>query len=712
MDENSPPRHNPPHIRLNSDSGDLLNISEQQPAQSRPQTARQPSSRSLTASSRPGTAPNALRNAKSNQSLYQNQIPAESAELLLPPRRSKTRRFRDDPESPGDAQSPSASGFNSRRTSWSSESAGSRDSRYGGPFVSPFDDSRAPSRAGSEDDGVNTQTVSEKYNILPSAGLLLFPEDVEKDDYLHNPDPNERDKMNCTDLFTKRGIVNVGGLALITLGVLILFIGYPILTFVQKAIDPAGSNACSLDPNCLGNKVPLLKNLRTGLIDPDTPDSAKTRKDSNGNTMNLVFSDEFNEDGRTFFNSDDPYFEAVDLWYGVTQDLEWYDPDAVTTSGGTLNLRFDAFQNHNLNYRSGMVQSWNQLCFKGGYMEASISLPGAGDTIGFWPGFWAMGNLGRPGYAATTDGMWPYSYHDACDAGITKNQSDPDGLSSLPGMRLPACTCTGEDHPTPGTSRSAPEIDALEASVSYLDPPIGAAIGAASQSYQVAPFDLLWRPNTDWIEVYDSSTSQMNAYQGGIYQQALSTVTNLNNDWYNGNAYQTYGFEYEPGGDGYVLWNVGDVKTWKVDANAVGPNGNIGQRVIPEEPMALILNFGMSTGFAQLNMTGLGALMPATMRFDYIRIYQDGNGEMTCDPQGYETTGYIANHREAYDNINLTHWSDLGLDFPKNSFVDQCTAATGSSSSKARKERIKKKRDDEEAKRQTKRSWIPSWSSR
>jgi beta-glucan synthesis-associated protein KRE6 len=71
--------------------------------------------------------------------------------------------------------------------------------------------------------------VSEKYNILPSAGLLLFPEDVEKDDYLHTPDPNDRDRMTCADLFSKRGIVNVGGLALITLGVLTLFIGYPIL---------------------------------------------------------------------------------------------------------------------------------------------------------------------------------------------------------------------------------------------------------------------------------------------------------------------------------------------------------------------------------------------------------------------------------------------------------------------------------------------------
>jgi hypothetical protein len=96
-----------------------------------------------------------------------------------------------------------------------------------GPFASPFDDSRAPSRAGSDDD-LNTQTVSEKFNILPSAGLLLFPEDVEKDDYLHNPDPNEKEKRDC-DIFNRRGLVNIGGLGIMMLGILLLFIGYPIL---------------------------------------------------------------------------------------------------------------------------------------------------------------------------------------------------------------------------------------------------------------------------------------------------------------------------------------------------------------------------------------------------------------------------------------------------------------------------------------------------
>jgi len=98
-----------------------------------------------------------------------------------------------------------------------------------GPFFSPFDDSRPTSRAGSiDDDHVNTQTVAQKYNITPSEGLLLFPEDVEQDDWLHNPDPNEKDPNDC-NVFTKRGVVNVGGLALITLGVLMLFVGYPIM---------------------------------------------------------------------------------------------------------------------------------------------------------------------------------------------------------------------------------------------------------------------------------------------------------------------------------------------------------------------------------------------------------------------------------------------------------------------------------------------------
>ena len=267
-----------------------------------------------------------------------------------------------------------------------------------------------------------------------------------------------------------------------------------------------------------------------------------------------------------------------------------------------------------------------------------------------------MGNLGRPGYLATTEGMWPYSYDNVCDAGITMNQSDPDGLNYLPGMRLPACTCNGQDHPSPGNSRSAPEIDALEATVGYLLPPAGAAAGMVSQSFQVAPFDIFWRPNSEWQEIYDYSITQINSYQGGPYQEAISAISYLNNDWYDGNAYQSYAFDYTPGGDGEIVWYVGDTETWKITGQSMGPNGNVAQRVVPEEPMSIVINFGMSPTFAAINFTGLAPLLPATMRIDYVRVYQDDSGETTCDPNGYPTTAYIERHPEAYMNPNKTKW--------------------------------------------------------
>lgn len=81
-------------------------------------------------------------------------------------------------------------------------------------------------------------------------------------------------------------------------------------------------SSCDLDPDCLRDNVPLLKGIRKGLIDPDTPDSAMTRKDMNGKTQKLTFSDEFNDPGRTFYPGDDPYWQGMDFWYGVTMDLE------------------------------------------------------------------------------------------------------------------------------------------------------------------------------------------------------------------------------------------------------------------------------------------------------------------------------------------------------------------------------------------------------
>lgn len=57
-----------------------------------------------------------------------------------------------------------------------------------------------------------------------------------------------------------------------------------------------------------------------GLVDRDTPTEAYTKKSylKSGDEWDLVFSDEFNQDGRTFYPGDDPYWEAVDLHYWGT----------------------------------------------------------------------------------------------------------------------------------------------------------------------------------------------------------------------------------------------------------------------------------------------------------------------------------------------------------------------------------------------------------
>ncbi|RMZ71946.1 glycoside hydrolase family 16 [Pyrenophora seminiperda CCB06] len=500
------------------------------------------------------------------------------------------------------------------------------------------------------------------YEEKGMASWPLVCDQEEADDEMHMPrdDDDIKFRPSIRDHFTKDNIASTIGLFVMISGLLFTFVGLPILSAVG-IIDYNSSYGMPLSmfPNpsraqpwatVNDRKYPLLANMRTGLIDSDTPEDVKTRTGEFGDEYVLVFSDEFNDNGRTFYEGDDPYFYAPDIWYGATQDQEWYDPDAVTTQDGTLQLRLEEFFNHNLRFRSGMLNSWNQLCFKGGIFEVSVSLPGPAGIQGLWPGAWTMGNLGRPGYLSTTDGLWPYTYQ-ACDVGITPNQSSPDGLSHLPGQRLPSCTCPGEDHPTPGTGRGAPEIDIIEVGAS--SGPDGHPI--ATQSYQVAPFDINYYPNYNFTACPDTRLSGYNTYTGGAFQQAISATTVLNKNWFDNKQYQRYSFEYAPGGgkDAFISWKVGNQTMFMIDGRAIGPNGNIQARQITEEPMSLILNLGISNSWTWIDWKDL--VFPTTIRFDYVRWYQKKGEEMvTCDPPGFETTEYIKQHEKAYKNPNLT----------------------------------------------------------
>lgn len=528
--------------------------------------------------------------------------------------------------------------------------------------------------------------------------FILYLDEKEADDDMHTPYPEDDVvlKPKLRDCLRHTPICSLIGLIVMLLGLITLFIILPVLgysgtrlmLYPHDAPGPKDYTYLPIDPHAWSYvndvKYPLLQNIRTGLIDPSTPKSAMTRKSVDGDDLQLVFSDEFNGQNRTFYPGDDPYWTAPDFWYGATQDLDWYDSDAVSTHDGTLVLQMDNFFNHNVNYRSGMLNSWNQICFQGGALEVSVSLPGPGGAPGLWPGVWSMGNLGRPGYKASTEGLWPFTYN-SCDAGITPNQSQTDGLSYLQGQKLPSCTCAGEDHPTPGTGRGAPEIDVFEGSA---DPNL--RLGVITQSYQVAPYDVWYQPNYDYLHIRDYNFTQLNGYCGGPFQQAISGQTALNNSWYDGNNYQKYAFEYDPGvgANAQISWFVGEDVTFGMNGQAIGPNGNVGARVVSEEPMSVVLNVGMSNSWTGID---IGALrFPTMMRVDYVRWYQrPGQHSVTCDPPGYETTEYIKNHPSAYHNFNLTvcasswrfcipwlireqNWDETGYAWPKHKLNSQC----------------------------------------
>ncbi|KAH9808976.1 family 16 glycoside hydrolase [Melampsora americana] len=491
--------------------------------------------------------------------------------------------------------------------------------------------------------------------------------------------------------------MNVVSLAILVGGLIALFALYPIITYVvRQAPGLIGWNLGGINGT---GQVPDIPGLPQ-LIDATTPDNAKTRTGFDGQKYNLVFSDEFNTDGRTFWPGDDPFWEAVDLHYWQTTNFEWYDPDAVTTKDGNLVIQLSQEPIHNLNVRSGMIQSWNKFCFTEGYIEVNISLPGKPGVQGLWPGVWTMGNLARAGFGATNEGMWPYSY-EACDVGTLPNQTNPDGrtpeaaktsgshdyggeLSWLPGQRTSACTCKGEDHPGPheGVGRSGPEIDVLEAQYGYG---ANGNIGSVSQSIQIAPMDAgyQWANDSSSMHIVNQvpSTSSntgtvINTWHGAIWQESLSGITMSDGTSYDGKGYQTFGFEYVKGyqaDGGRVTWAYNGQETWSIYASAIGqPSATeISPRPISMEPMYVILNLGISNKFQIVEWDKL--TFPANMYIDYVRIYQkDGHTNIGCNPKDHPTEDYINRHMAAYTNPNFTTWQEAGYTFPKNKLKDSC----------------------------------------
>ena len=154
-----------------------------------------------------------------------------------------------------------------------------------------------------------------------------------------------------------------------------------------------------------------------------------------------------------------------------------------------------------------------------------------------------------------------------------------------------------------GVGRAAPEIDMIEAQIV-----LSQGQGQVSQSAQFAPYDDYYQFNnasSNYVQ-YDKSITSFNTYLGGFYQQAASSLTMVSSDLYydqvgTNKQFATFGFEYSADSNdrsnGYIEWVSQGVKSWKLNAAGVGPNPKteVGQRLIAEEPMAMVSGSRIST---------------------------------------------------------------------------------------------------------------------
>lgn len=165
-------------------------------------------------------------------------------------------------------------------------------------------------------DGAGMPGSASRYGLVdPNMGVsALYYHDLgDLDDDLHRVGPNDAKGAPETNKgVSARGVLNIATMVILVLALLMLFAGYPIMTAVRTkhdalgAFGPGGTNG--------SGQVSSVPGVRTSLIDPDTPQDAYTRQSGvESSTMHLVFSDEFNAPGRSFYPGDEYVFLRVAL---------------------------------------------------------------------------------------------------------------------------------------------------------------------------------------------------------------------------------------------------------------------------------------------------------------------------------------------------------------------------------------------------------------
>jgi len=440
--------------------------------------------------------------------------------------------------------------------------------------------------------------------------------------------------------------------------------------------------------------------LEASWIDPDTPYASRTTKalfSEDTRKYELVFSDEFEQAGRSFKDGNDPRWTAIQKNDYTNDALHFYHSDNANTEGGVLKIKTERkengyrafnektkkFYNDKKYIQSAMLQGWNKFCFTGGIVEFRAKLPGSPRIGGLWPALWMMGNLVRATYVGSSDFMWPYSY----------NQCDTTNRLS---QQISACSRVNHYGMHDFRGRGAPEIDVIEAMQGDAEklPSTNITRPYQSASFQVSPGIERDRPviglkpkQGHWytgMEYNENNLtkSELNPFFYGVklihklksytYQaDALSANRQLNTSHYT--SHHMYRVEWEPaaedGTGGYIRWYADDVLLFGVSGSNLHTTGS----EIPSEAMYLMMNTAVASswGFpmpcpegcdcechecgnldcACALPTGYCENFPASFDIDYVRVFQavgEESHSLGCSPENRPTSLFIKGHQKRY----------------------------------------------------------------
>ena len=204
-------------------------------------------------------------------------------------------------------------------------------------------------------------------------------------------------------------IYTVKYLAMVRMGlVFVLLVSILVSAVLAQEQEDAASTAPSYSTcqrQFLDALIPVGRNASApmvDLIDPDTPEQdcikrlclgdyatcdpiANNANDIPYSDMILVFSDEFNTDGREFgVKARDPRWTAEDIYYFPTQDIEVYKPEQVTTSGALLSASQVLCSNHHNHFKIPMQVAMQPSPWKSCESQSTPSVCNLMGRNGMW----------------------------------------------------------------------------------------------------------------------------------------------------------------------------------------------------------------------------------------------------------------------------------------------------------------------------------------